>query len=617
MMKYKVEATSVRKFQKHLVLSNESGMLSSIFVHRFAMIGPGDNISVTDSSVGRRIAVESCAGGNDIVVLPRYETYKDVRFGAGLLNLRFSEIGSESDFHDYQRLAQFHYKGADLQAGKGDIKSPGGGRRAILIASIFKGGFSRAIGYIEIQMPLLMCKPRHDLFSRPYRNGGGVSWETWLGDGQKYVNRIARIARVVVDPEFRGIGLSTILVSEAKRFCAERWHIGGARPLFIEISAEMLRYMDFVSRAGLHFVGYTEGNLRRIAKDLHSIEKGAAGKSGIMSLQRKYHAAFTAYCEKTGRSFDEARLVLSELLEAEDPRSEMASDEWLAFRPILRFPIPYFIGGIDEGAGNYIVDGLTVKRGLAEGGAERSSCGEVGVDSLEYIGLEVFVNYEIPTTPYVRLVMDSFGIESNRISNRLIGPVDVALSRGTVSLITGASGAGKSVLLHAISSEELSGGLRKVISKGGGGCKVRSLNALPDGVPIFQYFADLYGPEKAFDALCHVGLSEAMVFIKPFELLSMGQRYRAMFADLILSDAELWILDEFCSNLDPVTSRILSIKLKKLAQRRGCFVVVAAANANHFLEALSPNQVYVVRMGGKVIQMTAKEYANGFFNEGF
>ena len=40
-----------------------------------------------------------------------------------------------------------------------------------------------------------------------------------------------------------------------------------------------------------------------------------------------------------------------------------------------------------------------------------------------------------------------------------------------------------------------------------------------------------------------------MVFIKPFSMLSMGQRYRAMLADLLLSGADIWVIDEFCSIL--------------------------------------------------------------------
>lgn len=585
------------------------------------MLGAGDHISISGSPSNPTLTVQAQSGGQ-IPVLPRFENHREVRFGADNINILVTEISTEIELAEYQRLGQFHYKGIDFQSESGRATpKETGGRKAILLASVKKGSASRAIGYIEIQMPLLMCKPRHDLFSRPFiSKKAKIGWETWLGDGQKYVNRIARIARVVVDPEFRGIGASSILVEEAKKFCAERWHIGGERPLFIEISAEMLRYIDFVTRAGLYFIGNTEGNLNRISKDLRSIQNGASGKSGIMSLQRKYHTAFTTYCNKTGRNFDEARLILSDLLRAKDPRSEMASDEWLAFRPILRFPIPYYLGGLDEESNAYIEDGLLEKTSETANTSVTSNStlkNSSTADSLEYDSLEVSVSYDIPLSPYVRLIMDSFGIETSKISNRVVGPVDISLSRGSISLITGASGAGKSILLQALSSESMPYGVTKNFSGNSNFLKTCTLSALPDGIPIFQYFADLYGPERAFDALCHVGLSEAMVFIKPFELLSMGQRYRTMFANLILSDADVWLVDEFCSNLDPITSKILSVRLKKLAKRMGRFVAVASANTGHFIDALNPDKVYVVRIGGNVTKMSSREYRNGFFDKGF
>ncbi|EZP42010.1 GNAT family N-acetyltransferase [Janthinobacterium lividum] len=625
MAKYEVRSMSVRECQKRLVLVNKEGGESSFSVHRFAMVGPGDEITLIASATNAKLTMRSKSDSTEIVVLPRFESHKEVSIGAERLNIVFAELSSDAEFQEYRRLEQFHYKGIDLSAGGSSDSVPkgSGGRKAILLATFSRNGVSRALGYIEIQMPLLMCKPRHDFFDRPFASGmNNISWNTWLGDGQKYVNRIARIARVVVDPEFRGIGLSTILVEKAKDFCRERWHIGGNRPLFLEISAEMLRYMDFVSRAGLQFVGQTEGNLQRIARDLNSIEKGASGKSGIMSLQRKYHSTFMAYCESTGCTFDEARIILADLLTSEDPRSEMASDEWLAFRPILRLPIPYFIGGLNPDSIEYVSEGVKALH-RADPKELHTSTSLLrkklrgNSENLTYTGIQVSVDYEIPLTSYVRLIMDSFGIETNRVHTRIVGPVDITLVQGMVSLITGASGAGKSVLLQALSGVMMADGLIKTVEKSPQLDSVRSLSPLPDKIPIFQYFANLYGPERAFDALCHVGLSEAMIFIKPFELLSVGQKYRAMFADLILSDADLWLIDEFCSNLDPITSKILAARLRKLAVANNCTIVVAAANTTHFIDALNPNKIFVVRIGGEVTEMGMKEYNNGFFNKGF
>lgn len=621
---YTVKSANSRGNRRNLIVTNAHGKESDLELHRFALVGPGDQLSI--ERFGSEDAVNLADGGRrlNVVVAPHFEAHRELRLGTEKLKLLVTEINSDADIAEFHRLEQFHYKGIDLALAEGDtpLSAKGtGGRRAVLLASILKHGLSRAIGYIELQMPLLMCKPRHEVFAHPFNNEAeSVQWTTWLGDGQKHVNLIARIARVVVDPEFRGIGASTLLVQAAKEFCQAHWHISGRKPLFLEISAEMLRYVDFVSNAGFHYLGDTEGNLTRITKDLRSIEKGAGGKSGIMSLQRKYHAAFVAYCDKTGKSFDEARIILSDLLQTQDPRSEMASDEWLAFRPIIRFPIPYFVIGLDTYSDSYVKEAISThccKTGRSMHVLLPSSDKSTDSKLIEYKDIEVSIDYEIQLTQFVRLIMDSFGIEKRRIRSKVVGPCSITAATGEVILITGSSGAGKSLLLNALSDEPMVSGLVRKRSSTSSREKASMLMPLPEGVPVFQYFAENYGTDRAFSALCQVGLSEAMIFIKPFEVLSMGQRYRAMFAELILSDSSVWLIDEFCSNLDPITSKILSVRLRKLALRSSRLIIVAAANTEHFIEALAPDQILVVRSGASVSHLTKSEYMNGFFNKGF
>ena len=98
---------------------------------------------------------------------------------------------------------------------------------------------------------------------------GGLEWREWDKDtARKYINSVVRIARCVIYPEFRGVGLGRILVTHAREFARERWQVGGIKPCFLEISADMLKYVSFAESAGLHFIGETEGNLERVARDL-------------------------------------------------------------------------------------------------------------------------------------------------------------------------------------------------------------------------------------------------------------------------------------------------------------------------------------------------------------
>ena len=48
----------------------------------------------------------------------------------------------------------------------------------------------------------------------------------------------------------------------------KRWQVARLLPYFIEISADMLKYVPFAEKAGMMFVGETEGNLKRVHKDM-------------------------------------------------------------------------------------------------------------------------------------------------------------------------------------------------------------------------------------------------------------------------------------------------------------------------------------------------------------
>jgi hypothetical protein len=67
-------------------------------------------------------------------------------------------------------LEQFHYKTnnslneKDRSEEQRSATASIGGRRAVLYAAIKMGERWLPAGYIDLQMPLMMCKPRHDLF---------------------------------------------------------------------------------------------------------------------------------------------------------------------------------------------------------------------------------------------------------------------------------------------------------------------------------------------------------------------------------------------------------------------------------------------------------------------
>lgn len=604
-----VAAASSKGIRKRISVRSRKGNVN-LDLQRFAMVGVGDRIVIGDG-IERRIWVLD--ESNELIpVSPAFCWHGKHVLAGKEVEVRVIEPSTDCDFREYAALEAFHYKGLDLSEGVSSEPSSQrkgtGGRRAVLLLQIRLGKRWAYAGYIELQMPLMMAKPRHQAFNRPFSHPTlDVAWNSWIKGGQALVNRIARIARVVVNPEMRGASLSSVLVSAAIRFTKERWHIGGKRALFLEISAEMLRHIDFVSRCGFHYLGDTEGNRARLAKDLASINKGAKGSSGIMSLQRRYHTFFESYRDRTGDTFEELRSRIAEVLQHEDPWKHMELDEWLSLRPVIRSPIPYYMIGLDEPSDSY------VREAARQRIASESRKHPVRPDELNIKSLELHSDYNLPLTDYSRLIMDGFGINSKTIRTRLVGPIEFSAPAGTVTFVAGSSGCGKSLLLSSLDPDWKSETINKLSSVLPKKYSVGWLKRPPNDAMLFEYLAAKHGADRTFDALARVGLSEALLFLKPFEMLSRGQRYRAMLADLLLGDADVWLLDEFCSDLDPFSARIVAHKLRETVRAEGRIAFVAAANHSHFISALKPHKVLCLNTGGGCTALTWKEYVNGIF----
>lgn len=596
---------------KRVSVETRNGDRVALTLHRFAMVGERDRLIVGDG-LERRVWVVG-ENGSEIPVSPLFALHGTHVFAGEGVETRVVELSTKADFRDYAILEAFHYRGLDLSSdveGFGARRRGTGGRRAVLLLQLKLAGQWTSAGYVELQMPLMMAKPRHLAFARPFQHPAvDVAWTSWVKGGQTLVNRIARIARVVVNPELRGGSLSAILVRAAVQFSRERWHIGGKRALFLEISAEMLRHIDFVSSCGFHYLGDTEGNRARLAKDLGSINRGAKGTSGIMSLQRRYHALFEDYRSATGETFEELRSRIAEILETDDPWKAMTLDEWLALRPVIRSPIPYYMIGLDAASDAYVKSAAQTM--AAKGVPPRRDV----LPELSLTQVDLHSNYELPLTEHSRLVMDSFGITTKTVKTRIVGPLSLTAQSGTITFVAGASGCGKSLLLERLDPTWRSDTVEMhgVITPDR--YSVAQLTPFPADAPLFEHLATKHGPERAFDALARVGLSEALVFLKPFDMLSRGQRYRAMLADLMLGDAQVWLVDEFCSDLDPLTARIVAHKLRETVRQEERIAFVAAANHAHFITALRPHRVVALRTGGGCSVLSWKDYADGVLEQ--
>jgi ABC-type lipoprotein export system ATPase subunit/GNAT superfamily N-acetyltransferase len=170
-----------------------------------------------------------------------------------------------------------------------------------------------------------------------------------------------------------------------------------------------------------------------------------------------------------------------------------------------------------------------------------------------------------------------------------IGPTDIVY-------ITGDSGSGKSVLLKA---------LEKDIRQDLGLSCINIADIKPEpNKPLIETVGKSL--EEALELLSRVGLNDAFLFLRTYEQLSDGQKYRYKIAKMIESQAQFWILDEFASTLDRDTAKIVAYNLQKLARQQSKAVLAATTHTDLF-EDLNPS-VHIHKRFGK--EITVNYYPN-------
>jgi ABC-type lipoprotein export system ATPase subunit/GNAT superfamily N-acetyltransferase len=170
-----------------------------------------------------------------------------------------------------------------------------------------------------------------------------------------------------------------------------------------------------------------------------------------------------------------------------------------------------------------------------------------------------------------------------------IGPTDIVY-------ITGDSGSGKSVLLKALEND---------IRQDMGLSCINIADIKPEpNKPLIETVGKSL--EEALELLSRVGLNDAFLFLRTYEQLSDGQKYRYKIAKMIESGAQFWIMDEFAATLDRDTAKIVAFNLQKLARQQGKAVLAATTHTDLF-EDLNPS-VHIHKRFGK--EITVNYYPN-------
>ncbi len=113
----------------------------------------------------------------------------------------------------------------------------------------------------------------------------------------------------------------------------------------------------------------------------------------------------------------------------------------------------------------------------------------------------------------------------------------------------------------------------------------------------------------AVEILNAVGLSDAVFYRARFDELSTGQKERAKLASLLASKPNVLVIDEFAAHLDALTAQRVARKLSAIARSAGITLIVST-NRPEVIRALSPDKIVYVGYGtAYAIKYEESEYA--------
>lgn len=210
----------------------------------------------------------------------------------------------------------------------------------------------------------------------------------------------------------------------------------------------------------------------------------------------------------------------------------------------------------------------------------------------------------------VRLV----GVSHHFADQRVLDNVDLDLARGTTLALLGHNGAGKSTLIKMIlglisPAQGHVEVLGEILQRGD---RPTSIGYLPENInfydkltghEVLSYFAALKGESalRVTQLIEEFGLGYAQH--KPVKSYSKGMKQRLGFAQAIIAQPKLLLLDEPTVGLDPQASQFLYSKVN-LLREQGCAVVICT----HELNLVEPHLDVAMMLGrGKCLAFGSLE----------
>lgn len=170
-------------------------------------------------------------------------------------------------------------------------------------------------------------------------------------------------------------------------------------------------------------------------------------------------------------------------------------------------------------------------------------------------------------------VIGSFDLQLESLKQRFRGNIDIENKDWNIGLIVGASGSGKSTIAKEVFGKEYFKN------------HVWGDNAIVDEMPKNRTMSEI---EKTFTS---VGFASPPSWLKPFGVLSNGEKMRVEIAYCLLSDDPMTVYDEFTSVVNREVAKTASMAINKALKRSGKKFIAISCH-DDIIPYLQPDWIY-------------------------